>query len=88
LDALQQLEIPIYIANGSLDENSVLSADYIQLDFLRRGKSNLTYKTYPGYDHQFNHQVFQHGQLKEVVPRLTEVLHEAMEWLDEKVPSH
>jgi pimeloyl-ACP methyl ester carboxylesterase len=83
LDALQNLNIPIYIANGSLDENSVLSADYIYLDFLRLGKTNLTYKTYPNYDHQFNELLIENGQIVNVTPRLDDAVQVALKWLSE-----
>jgi len=82
LDALVELDIPIYIAKGSLDENSVLSADYIQLEFIRRGKDNLTYKTYPSYDHQFNEIQFENGQFKQAIPKIQEVMQEAFLWLN------
>ncbi|MEM9549479.1 MAG: hypothetical protein AAGA77_26145 [Bacteroidota bacterium] len=81
---LLQLDIPIYMANGSLDENSVLSADYIQLEFIKNKKSNLTYKTYPNCDHQFNELVIENGVFKQAIPRLDEVLRDAFEWLEMK----
>ncbi len=80
--SLLDLDIPIYIANGSLDENSVLSADYIKLEFIRKRKTNLTYKTYVNYDHQFNELKFVEGEFKEATPRLDEVLDTAFDWLD------
>lgn len=79
---LLELEIPVYIANGSLDENSVLSADYIQLEFIKNGKENLTYKTYPNYDHQFNEIVMKNGQFIEAKPKLKAVLEAAFDWLE------
>lgn len=83
LEYLRTLDIPIYIANGSLDENSVLSADYVYLDFIRLGKENLKYKTYPGYDHQFNQLHFEKGKVVGVTPKLTEVLIDVFTWLKE-----
>ena len=85
LKHLIALSIPIYIANGSLDENSVLSADYIQLEFIKEQKNNLTYKTYPGYDHQFNKIIFEDGVFKEAKSKLDFVLHEAFEWLEKQL---
>ena len=84
VDVLVELDIPIYIANGSLDENSVLSADYIYLEFLRKRKTNLTYKTYPGYDHQFNELIFKDGQVIDAKPQLDKALEAAYEWLKNK----
>ena len=71
---LLELDIPIYMANGSLDENSVISADYIKLEFIKHKKENLTYKTYPNYDHQFNEIIFENGQFVEAKPMLDLVL--------------
>ena len=83
VDELVKLNIPIYIANGSLDENSVLSADYIALEFLKRGKTNLTYKTYPSYNHQFQELIFEGGQFKQAIPKLQQVMENAFQWLSE-----
>ena len=80
--ALTTLNIPIYMANGSLDENSVLSADYIQLEFIKQGKSNLTYKTYPGLDHQFNELIIEDNQVKGATSKLDEIMSAAYGWLD------
>lgn len=81
LDALVNLNIPIYMANGSLDENSILSADYIKLEFIKHRKKNLTYKSYPGYDHQFNELLFENGKFKGAVPQIDKVLDEAFKWI-------
>ena len=78
---LLELEIPIYIANGSLDENSVLSADYIQLEFIKNGKDNLTYKIYSNCDHQFNEIITENGKFIEAKPKLNIVMESAFEWL-------
>ena len=81
---LLELEIPIYIANGSLDENSVLSADYIQLEFIKNGKENLTYLTYPTCDHQFNEIIIENGQFIESKPKLDIVMTSAFNWLQKQ----
>ena len=81
---LLELEIPIYIANGSLDENSVLSADYIQLEFIKNGKENLTYITYPNCDHQFNEIIIENGQFIEAKPKLDIVMTSAFNWLQKQ----
>lgn len=78
---LLEIDIPIYIANGSLDENSVLSADYIKLEFIKNNKSNLTYKTYPNYDHQFNELITKNGKVIKATPKLNEVMSSAFLWL-------
>lgn len=76
------LNILIYIANGSLDENSVSSADYIQLGFIKNGKENLTYKTYPNHDDQFNEIITKDGQFVDAIPKLDMVMTSAFEWLE------
>lgn len=80
---LTRSDIPIYIAKGSKDENSVIGSDYIKLDFLRRGKTNLTYKTYTDCDHQFNVVTKTDGKVISVEPKLGLVLAKAFEWLKE-----
>lgn len=82
--SLVNLDIPIYMANGSMDENSVLSADYIQLEFIKKQKSNLTYKTYPNYDHQFFELIFENNEFKEAIPRLDLVMKDAFDWLGKR----
>ena len=79
--ALSELDIPIYFANGSLDENSVLSADYIKLEFLRNRKKNLTYRTYPGMDHHFNLLTIENQEVVDATPKLEMVLDDAFKWL-------
>jgi dienelactone hydrolase len=81
LDYMFQLNIPIYLAHGTADDNTaVLSADYIALEFLRRGKKNLTYKTYPGYNHYFQ-QVYKD---KPPAEHIDEVMNEMLTWLDKQ----
>lgn len=81
---LLTLDIDIYMANGTLDENSILSADYIQLEFIKHKKDNLTYKAYPNYDHGFNELKFENGNFVSAVSRLDNVIDEAINWLNKK----
>lgn len=83
VNSLYQLKIPIYMANGSLDQNSVLSADYVNMVFMIQQKDNLTYKVYPNYDHQFNHHQFENGQFVNAIPKIQMVMREAFDWLKE-----
>lgn len=83
-EALRQVSIPIYIANGSRDRNPVLSADYTRLEFLRYGKTNITYRGYPDYNHQFAKLIFEDGQFKQAVPNIREVVTDAFDWLEKK----
>ena len=67
LEHLLKLDIPIYIAKGTNDTNSqVLSYDYVKLEFLRQGKTNITYVNYVGADHGFNRTIKENGADKEV----------------------
>lgn len=76
IDYLKQLTIPVYIAQGTDDQNtSVLSSDYLKLEFIRLHKTNLTYKTYPNCNHYFTN-VKTHQNI------LDKVIEEAMEWLN------
>lgn len=84
LKYLLKLKIPIYLANGSLDENPVSSADYIKLEFIMNNKTNLTYDTYPNFDHQFNEVIMENGNVKDVKPKISEVMNAAFDWLEQK----
>jgi hypothetical protein len=54
-ELLRTLKIPIYMIVATADDNSpVYGLDYVQLDFIRLGKSNLTYDTCIGCDHFLN----------------------------------
>ena len=85
LKYLLQLDIPIYLANGSLDENPISSTDYIKLEFIRNNKANLTYKTYPNYNHQFNEMTMENGTVKDVQPKINNVIAEAFKWLQNQI---
>lgn len=84
IEALIQVDIPVYVAHGSRDQNPILSADYAKLEFLKRGKRNITYRAYPGYDHQFNEHIVDDGPLKQATPKIEEVLADAFVWLNQK----
>jgi len=63
LDHLVQLDIPIYFLSGSADRSQpVLQADYIKLEFLRLGKTNLTYRVLPGCEHSLYEVVVEDGK--------------------------
>lgn len=72
----KKLNIPVYIAQGTNDENtSILSTDYIKLEFLRLHKTNLTYKVYPDCDHFFNNANTGQNDMDKIID-------EAFKWLD------
>lgn len=55
LDDLLALDgIPVFVGHGAEDEHvPIACADLIAVEFLRRGRENLTYRVYPGADHSF-----------------------------------
>jgi pimeloyl-ACP methyl ester carboxylesterase len=55
LDDLLALEgVPVFVGHGSDDASvPVEAADLIAVEFLRRGRTDLTYRVYPGADHSF-----------------------------------
>ncbi|MCJ7811829.1 hypothetical protein MUP95_00730 [bacterium] len=63
LENLVKLDIPIYYINGSIDRSSpILQADYIMLEFLRLGKTNLTYTVLPGVEHSLYEVIVENGE--------------------------
>jgi len=70
LEHLVKLDIPILLVNTSSDRNNpILQSDYIMLEFLRLGKTNLTYHVFPGCDHWFNETVVKDGKKKRLSHR-------------------
>jgi len=54
-EQLRKLTIPCYMIAGTADEHSpVYGLDYVPLDFIRLGKTNLTYVPCVGCDHFLN----------------------------------
>jgi len=83
LDHLVELDIPILYVKGTADRNSpVLQSDYIMLEFIRLGKTNLTYKTLPGVDHWLNETVMKDGKRKHI-SRGKEVFDSIADWINE-----
>lgn len=55
INNLLKVKIPIFIAMGAKDKSVPIESFYlIPIEFARLGKTNLTYKIYPEYDHSFN----------------------------------
>jgi len=81
LEHLVKLELPILYVKGSADRSSpVLSSDYIMLEFLRLGKTNLTYKVIPGMDHWLNETVGSNGE-REHISHREEVFGLISDWI-------
>ena len=82
LDNLIRIKTPLYIAYGTADKEIAPNLDYLPLDFIEKGKTNLTLKSYYDHDHQF----FQmkrdaSGKIIDKVYRGDEVAKDWMEWL-------
>jgi len=81
LEHLVKLEIPILLLDGSADRNNpILQSDYVMLEFLRLGKTNLTYHVFPGCDHWFHEVVVEDGKEKHVSHR-DEAFQMIFDWL-------
>jgi hypothetical protein len=81
LTHLVELDIPILYVKGTADRNSSpLHSDYIMLEFIRLGKTNLTYKTLPGVDHWLNESVKKDGK-RDHISRRKEVFDSIADWI-------
>lgn len=86
LENLLKLDIPICLLNGSADRSSpILQSDYVMLEFIRHGKTNLTYFALPGVNHQFYRiGIDEHGEEYGISMR-QEVFGLIDTWLSEKM---
>jgi dipeptidyl aminopeptidase/acylaminoacyl peptidase len=76
-----KLNIPIlYIAGGKDNNQTVIDMDYAKLEFLRKGKKNLTYKVYPNSNHGFRETAIKDGK-ETTVDRSDEVHQFAFDWV-------
>lgn len=77
LEDMTKLDIPILMITAGKDTNApILGLDYVKLEFLRLGKTNLTYKVFPNCDHYFYDVV-------ENKDRLDEVVDEIIKWFEQ-----
>jgi pimeloyl-ACP methyl ester carboxylesterase len=82
LENMLKLNIPIlYIAAGKDNNQTIIDMDYARLEFLRRGKKNLSYKVYPNSNHFFQEEVVEEGVSKKI-DRIDEVHQFAIDWLN------
>ena len=80
LENMLKLSIPIlYIAGGRDNNQTILSMDYAKLEFLRQGKTNLTYRVYPDCNHYFQEETTVKGASVKT-DRIDEVHQFAIEW--------
>ncbi len=81
IDNMLKLDIPILYVAGGEDHHSILNMDYAKLEFLRKGKNNLTYKVYPNCDHFFIETKIHKSGKKEWIDHLSEVNGFALKWV-------
>lgn len=68
MDNMLGLDIPILLISGGKDENAPIAGlDYVSLEFLRQGKTNLTYKVYPNCNHYFDDELTGDYRLEEML---------------------
>lgn len=81
LENMLKLDVPIlYVAGGKDNNQTIIGMDYARLEFMRLGKTNLTYKVYPNSNHFFQEQEMKDGKM---VPldRIDEVHQFAIDWI-------
>ena len=52
LDDFRHCKIPVFVGYGTRDRSALLE-DYLRLEMIRAGKTNLTFRAYPGLEHNF-----------------------------------
>lgn len=73
MDNMLSLDIPILLISGGKDENAPIAGlDYVPLEFLRQGKTNLTYKVYPNCNHWFDDEITGAYKLDEMLGFVSE----------------
>lgn len=81
LENMLKLDIPILYIAGGEDRHSILNMDYAKLEFLRKGKDNMTYKVFPNCDHFFMETKIEKSGKKEWIDHLDEVNDFALKWI-------
>lgn len=81
LENMLKLDIPILYVAGGEDRHSILNMDYAKLEFLRKGKDNMTYKVFPNCDHIFMETRTDQSGKKEWIDHLDEVNDFALKWV-------
>ena len=64
LENMLKLKIPIYVIAGGKDlwSSFVMNTDYVEIEFLRHKKTNLTYKVYPNANHFLQDEITQNDK--------------------------
>lgn len=83
IDNLLKISTPLYIAYGTEDNDIAMGLDFLPLDFIANGKSNLTLKAHINHDHQFFElKKDADGKVIDRMYRGEEVAKEWMDWLN------
>ncbi len=84
LENMLKLDIPILlIASGrDVDGSYIANTDYAALEFIRKGKQNLTYKVYPNYDHIYNETTRRFGEEIGLGFKANSVIDDIFIWLE------
>ncbi len=81
VDNLVKLDIPILLVNGTADRSSpILQSDYIMLEFIRQGKTNLTYHVVPGMGHSL-HGVLVENSKEKTISHRADVFKKIKDWI-------
>jgi pimeloyl-ACP methyl ester carboxylesterase len=82
LENMLKLNLPIlYMAGGKDNNQTIIDMDYAKLEFLRKGKTNLTYKVYENSNHSFQETAVKDG--KEVRTDRSDEAHQfALTWVN------
>lgn len=83
LENMLKLNIPILLIAGGRDvEGSyIANTDYAALEFIRKGKTNLTYKVYPNYDHIYSETARKYGEEIGLGFKANAVVDDIFKWL-------
>ena len=82
LDNLLKIQIPLYVAYGTDDNEIAVNMDMLPIEFVVAGKKNLTFKPYPNHDHQFfENRKDSTGNVTGKIYRGDFVANEWMDWL-------
>jgi len=84
LENMLKLNIPIMlIASGRNVEGSyIANTDYAALEFIRKGKQNLTYKVYPNCDHIYSETKRKFGEEIGLGFKANTVIDDIFKWLE------
>jgi hypothetical protein len=78
LDDFRRSKIPVFVGYGTRDRSALLE-DYLRLEMIRAGKTNLTFRAYPGLEHNF--MGFTNGEVDHKKWNWDRVAHDFFTWM-------